>query len=88
MTCGLDAYAKKLVRRAEGIWINMGLSLEERKDFSTDDHTSILFRFHQISLAQAAILVASMSEAFRKANIYWKEDESGIVIHTEIPPLR
>lgn len=87
MTSGLDAYAKKLVRRAEDIWDNMGLVLEKREDSITDDHTSIKFRFHHISSAQAAILVASMSEAFRKANIYWKETESGIVIHTEIPPL-
>lgn len=31
MTSGLDAYTKKLVRRAEGIWDNMGLVLEKTR---------------------------------------------------------
>ena len=88
MSGGLDAYSKKLVRRAEGIWQNMGLDLMRQESSTTNGGNTLLqFYFHRISSAQASILVASMSEAFRKANTYWKEDSNGIVINTEIPPL-
>ena len=85
----LSPYARKLTQRAEGIWPNMGLSLEKQDAFEHDGgYCSLMFYFHNISPAQAELLVSQMGKAFRRANVYWKEDEeAGIVVRVEIPPM-
>lgn len=83
----MNAYANKLLARAEGIWLNLGLSLQEKKSFEHDGYTSIALYFHGITPAQAEMLVSQMGKAFRRANVYWKEDEGGTKICVEIPPM-
>jgi len=83
----MNSYANKLLARAEGIWRSLGLSLQDKKFFEQDGYTSIALYFNDITPAQAEVLVSQMSKAFRRANIYWKEDDSGKKICVEIPPL-
>lgn len=83
----MNAYANKLLARAEGIWHNLGLSLQDKKSTEHDGYTSLSLYFYGISPAQAEMLVSQMSKAFRRANIYWKEDDSGKKICVEIPPM-
>lgn len=83
----MNAYANKLLARAEGIWHNLGLALQENKSLEHDGYTSISLYFDRITPAQAEMLVSQMSKAFRRANVYWKEDERGTKICVEIPPM-
>lgn len=83
----MNAYAHKLLIRAEGIWQGFGLSLEGKKVFEHDGCSSISLNFHKMAPSQAELLVSQMGKAFRRANVYWKEDESGIVVRVEIPPM-
>lgn len=79
-------YAHKLVQRAEGIWKGLGLSLMKQDCDEHDGVTSLVFRFYEISPAQAELLVSQMAKAFRRANIYWKQDD-GLKVCVDIPPM-
>lgn len=83
----MTPYAHKLVQRAEGIWSGMGLNLSQQKSEEHDGCTSIVFRFHEISPAQAELLVSQMAKAFRRANVFWKTDDDGVKVCVEIPPM-
>lgn len=83
----MNAYAHKLLIRAEGIWQGFGLSLEGKHIFEHDGYTSISLNFNKIAPSQAELLVSQMGKAFRRANVYWKEDDSGLVVRVEIPPI-
>ena len=83
----MNAYAHKLLVRAEGIWHNLGLLLNGKNSQEHEGYTSLELIFQDITPAQAEVLVSQMSKAFRRANIYWKEDGSGKKICVEIPPM-
>lgn len=84
----MNAYAHKLLSRAEGIWSNLGLLLEGQKTSEQDGCTSIVLKFHEITPPQAEMLVSQMGKAFRRANPFWRKDERGeIVVRIEIPPM-
>ena len=83
----MNAYAHKLLVRAEGIWQGQGLSLEGKDVLEHDGYTSISLHFHKVASPQAELLVSQMGKAFRRANVSWKEDESGTKICVEIPPM-
>lgn len=54
----MNAYANKLLARAEGIWHNLGLALQEKKSLEHDGYTSISLHFDRITPAQAEMLVS------------------------------
>lgn len=82
----MSPYSHKLLQRAEGIWHNSGLLLE-KKDITEDNGTTkIVLSFKDISPALAEYVASQMSKAFRRANIYWKND-CGIKIFVNIPPM-
>lgn len=83
----MNAYTNKLLARAEGIWHNLGLSLNGKFSQEHDGYTSLELIFQDITPAQAEMLVSQMSKAFRRANIYWKSAEIGKKICVEIPPM-
>lgn len=84
----MNAYAHKLLTRAEGIWHALGLSLEGKDVVEHDGYTSSSLNFNKITPPQAELLVSQMGKAFRRANVYWKENEQGkIVVRVEIPPM-
>jgi len=83
----VNAYAHKLLVRAEGIWQRQGLSLEGKDVLEHDGYTSISLHFHKVASPQAELLVSQMGKAFRRANVYWKEDENGLVVRVKIPPM-
>lgn len=84
----MNAYAHKLLARAEGIWKNLGLVLAGQDVFEQDGCTSIVLRFHEITPAQAEMLISQMGKAFRRANSFWGADEDGeIRVRIEIPPM-
>lgn len=82
----MSPYAHKLLQRAEGIWHDSGLLLE-KKDITEDSGTTkIVLSFKDISPALAEYVTSQMSKAFRRANIYWKNDV-GIKVFIRIPPM-
>lgn len=81
-----NTYVNKLLRRAEGIWNNLGLVLISKDVITVDGITTIAFRFVRINPTQAELLVNYMGQAFRRATVYWK-DENGIAVHVNVPPL-
>lgn len=83
----MNAYAHKLLVRAEGIWQRQGLSLEGKDVFEHDGYTSISLHFHKVAPSQAELLVSQMGKAFRRANVCWEEDEDGLVVRVKIPPI-
>lgn len=83
----MTQYAHKLVQRAEGIWKGLGLCLTRKDSEEHDGCTSIVFRFYEISPAQAELLVSYMANAFRRANVFWKTDDDGLKVCVEIPPM-
>lgn len=83
----MNAYTNKLLARAEGIWHNLGLSLNGKNSQEHDGYTSLELIFQDITPAQAEMLVSQMSKAFRRANVSWKEDENGLVVRVKIPPM-
>ena len=84
----MNAYAHKLLSRAEGIWSNLGLLLEGQKTSEQDGCTSIVLKFHEITPSQAEILVSQMGKAFRRANPLKKKKKKGeIVVRIEITPM-
>ncbi len=87
MSSQRNTYVTKLLCRAEGIWNNLGLVLYRKDILTTDEVTAIAFRFENITPTQAELLVNYMGMAFRRANVYWK-DEDGIVVHVSVPPLK
>lgn len=83
----MNAYTNKLLARAEGIWHNLGLSLNGKNSQEHDGYTSLELIFQDITPAQAELLVSQMGKAFRRANVSWKEDENGLVVRVKIPPM-
>lgn len=82
----MSPYAHKLLQRAEGIWHNSGLLLE-KKDITDDNGAiKIVLVFKDISPALAEYVTSQMSKAFRRANIYWK-NEDRIRVFVSIPPM-
>jgi len=82
----MSPYAHKLLQRAEGIWHNSGLLLEKKDITENDGATKIILTFKDISPALAEYVTSQMSKAFRRANIYWK-NEDRIRVFVSIPPM-
>ncbi len=82
----MSPYAHKLLQRAEGIWHNSGLLLEKKDITENDGATKIILTFKDISPALAEYVTLQMSKAFRRANIYWK-NEDRIRVFVSIPPM-
>lgn len=82
-----DAYVRKLLNRAEGIWHGMGLVLESKNITHDGNGTDVSFRFHDMTPSQAELLVLYMSQAFRRAHVSWASTDGVAIVHVAVPAL-
>ena len=76
----VNAYARKMLLRAEGIWHNLGMALSEKKIEDNDGTISVYLTFPGATKSQAELLVSGMSVAFRRARVHWQDTDPIIVV--------
>lgn len=76
----VNAYVRKMLLRAEGIWHNLGLSLSGKRVEDNDGIISVYLTFPGATKAQAELLVSGMSVAFRRARVSWKDTDPITVV--------
>lgn len=82
----VNAYVRKMLLRAEGIWHNIGMSLSEKRMEDNDGTISVYLTFPGATKSQAELLVSGMSVAFRRARVHW-QDIDPITVVVQIPNL-
>jgi hypothetical protein len=76
----VDAYVRKMLLRAEGIWHNLGLSLSEKRVEDKNGIISVYLTFPGATKLRAELLVAGMSVAFRRARVHWQDTDPITVV--------
>lgn len=82
----VNAYVRKMLLRAEGIWHNIGMSLSEKRITDMDGTCIVYLTFPGATKSQAELLVSGMSVAFRRARVHW-QDTDPITVVVQIPNL-
>ena len=76
----VNAYVRKMLLRAEGIWHNLGLSISEKRVEDNDGTINVYLTFPGATKAQAELLVSGMSVAFRRARVHWQDTDPITVV--------